>query len=434
MERLLIHGADIITCNEDENVIKDGAIVIENDKIAFIGKETDLMEEWEFDRKISAKDKVILPGIINTHTHTAMTLFRSYADDLPLMEWLENKIWPAEAKLRADDVYWGSMLAVLEMIKSGTTCFADMYFFMDETGKVVEESGIRGVLSHGMIGIGQNAEKDLTIGKQFCLDWEGKADGRIRTMLAPHAPYTCPPAYLKRIIEIAKEINVPIHIHLAETLTEIKMIQEQYGMTPFELVDEIGLFELPVLAAHSVHLSENDYSIMKRARALGIAHNPQSNMKLSSGIAPINRMLAEGLVVGIGTDGASSNNNLDMLEELSTAAILHKVGTMQPTILPAATCLKMATIYGAKAIGQDVDLGSLEVGKKADLIIFDFKKPHLTPRHNVISLLVYAAQSADIETVIVNGQILMEGREMKTIDEEKILFQVEKITQNLINR
>ncbi len=434
MGKLLIRGADLMTMQKDSVIIHDSAVVIEDDKFVYVGEEKDLPQEWKYDRVIEAKDQVIMPGMINTHTHAAMTLLRSYADDLPLMEWMEQKIWPVEAKLIAKDVYWGSMVAILEMIKSGTTCFADMYFYMDETAKAVEESGIRGVLSHGMIGVGPNGEKDLEVGRQFCKDWEGKADGRIRTMLAPHAPYTCPPDYLKRIFKIADELKVPIHIHLSETETEIKNIKEQYGMSPIQLMQEVGLFNYHVLAAHCVHLSDEDFEIMKQAKALGIAHNPQSNMKLASGIAPVQRMLNEGLIVGIGTDGASSNNNLDMLEEMSTAALLQKVGTMDSTALSAVECLRMATIYGAQVIGQGTELGTLEVGKKADLVIFDFNKPHLVPRHNIMAHTVYSAQSSDIETVIVNGKILMENREMKTIDEERIIFEVEKTARELLNR
>ncbi len=434
MGKLLIHGADLMTMCEDTPIIHDSAVVIEQDEFVFIGEEQDLPQEWTYDRTIEAADQVIMPGMINTHNHAAMILLRSYADDLPLMEWLEQKIWPIEAKLTAEDVYWGSLGAIVEMIKSGTTCFADMYFFMDETAKAVEESGIRGVLSHGMIGVGPNGADDLRIARQFCLDWEKRADGRIQTMLGPHAPFTCPPDYLGKILDIAGEIDKPLHIHLSETLSEVKDIQKQYGKTPIKLVAEVGLFEHPVLAAHCVHLSDEDFEILKAAKALGIAHNPQSNMKLASGIAPVQRMLKEGLVVGIGTDGASSNNNLDLLEEMSTAALLAKIGTMDSTALPSGECLRMATIYGAKALGQGEQLGTLEVGKKADLVILDFKKPHLVPRHNIMAHTVYSAQSSDIMTVIVNGQIVMENRELKTVDEERIMFEVERCAGELLRR
>lgn len=434
MGKLLIRNADLMTMLKEQPLIHHGAVVIEEDQFVFVGAEKDLPKEWEYDRTIDAKNQVIMPGMINTHTHAAMTLLRSYADDLPLMEWLETKIWPVEANLLANDVYWASMVAILEMIKSGTTCFADMYFFMDETAKAVQESGIRGVLSHGMVGVGPNGEADLKVGRQFCTDWEGKADGRIRTMLGPHAPYTCPPDYLSRVLEIAEELHVPLHIHLSETEFEVKNTLEQYGKTPIQLVQEAGLFQHPVLAAHCVHLSDDDFVILKEAKFVGIAHNPQSNMKLASGIAPVQRMLKEGLVVGLGTDGASSNNNLDLLEEMSTAALLAKVGSMDSTALPADEALRMATIYGAKALGQGDELGTLEVGKKADLVIMDFNRPHLVPRHNVLAHTVYSANSADINTVIVNGQILMENREMKTIDEERVLFEVEKSAQDLLRR
>lgn len=434
MGKMLIRGADMMTMRKDELITHDAAIVIEGDILTFVGEEKDLPRDWQYDRIIEAKDQVIMPGMINTHTHASMTLLRSYADDLPLMEWLEKKIWPVEANLTGEDVYWGSMVAILEMIKSGTTCFADMYFFMDETARAVEESGIRGVLSHGMIGVGSNGEKDLVEGRRFCTAWEGKADGRIRTMLGPHAPYTCPPDYLRKILEIADELHVPLHIHLCETAGEVKNCLDQTGKTPVQVVDEVGLFNYPVLAAHCVHLNDTDFAILKRAKSLGIAHNPQSNMKLASGIAPVQRMLREGLTVGLGTDGASSNNNLNLLEEMQTAALLQKVGTMDSTALPAGECLRMATYYGARAVGQGEELGTLEVGKKADLIIFDFNKAHLMPRHNILAHTVYSAQASDITTMIVNGQVIMEKGEVKTIDEERILFEVARTAQELLKR
>lgn len=434
MGKLLIRGADLVTMSPDSQIIHHGALVVEDDKIIFVGQEKDLPERWDYQQIIAAEDQVVIPGMINTHCHAAMTLFRSYADDLPLQKWLETEIWPIEAKLTPEDVYWGSMGAIVEMIKSGITCFADMYFHMDETAKAVEEAGIRGVLSHGMVGVGPNGQKDLKIGRQFSLDWEGKADGRIRTMLGPHAPYTCPPDYLRQVLELAADLNVPLHIHLCETLLEVNNIEKEYGQTPIQFVHGLGLFEHRVLAAHCVHLSDEDFSILQEASALGIAHNPQSNMKLASGIAPVQRMLDAGLTVGIGTDGASSNNNLDFLEEVRTATLLQKVGTMDSTALPAGKCLQMATLLGSKAINQDDQLGTLEVGKKADLLILDFNKPHLVPRHNIISHLVYAAQSSDIQTVMINGQIVMENRQMKTVDEERVIFELERSAKNLVSR
>ena len=433
MGRILISGADLMTMT-DLPIIHDGALVIEGDSFVFVGEEKELPKEWTYDRIIEAKDQVIMPGMINTHTHAAMTLLRSYADDLPLMEWLEQKIWPIEGRLTPKDVYWGSMVAVVEMIKSGTTAFVDMYFHMDETAKAVEEAGIRGFLSHGMVGVGKNAEQDLIDAREFCLNWEGKADGRIRTMVGPHAPYTCPPEYMKRVLDLSAELNVPLHIHLCETAGEVENMLKQCGKTPIQLMEEIGLFLQPVIAAHCVHLTDDDFAILKRAKTLGIAHNPQSNMKLASGIAPVDRMLREGLTVGLGTDGASSNNNLNLLEEMQTAALLQKVGTMKSTVLPAGECLRMATLYGAKAIGQGAELGSLEVGKKADLAIFDFNKPHLKPRHNIMAHTVYSAQASDITTVFINGQPVMEKGQLTKIDEERVLFEVERCASEILSR
>lgn len=434
--KILIKDAQIIPMTKMYNRERDqsdnylqGSIAIYHGKISGVGN---IPEDGDFDKVIDASGCVVLPGLINTHTHGAMTLFRSYADDLPLMEWLNTKIWPIEAVMTVPDIYWGTMLSILEMIKSGTTTFADMYSYMDEVAKAVEESGIRAVLSRGVIGIAPNGQKALLESVDFIKNWQGKAEGRITTMLGPHAPYTCPPDYLEKVMDYADQLKVGIHIHLSETLSEVSDIKKAYGKRPVELMHEIGLFDRHVLGAHLVHINESEIEILAE-KNVGVAHNPQSNMKLASGIAPVTKMLEKGIPVALGTDGASSNNNLDMMEEIRSASLLQKVATMDPTSIPAYQAIEMATLNGAKALRMEKEIGQIAVGKKADLILVDFNRPHLYPRHDPAAHLVYAAQAADVKTVIIDGKVIMENRQVLTMDEERILYEAEKCAQNLVD-
>jgi len=390
-----------------------------------IDKVGSVPSDWQADRVIDCTNKLITPGFVNTHTHAAMTLFRSYADDMALMDWLQNKIWPAEERLTAEDVYWGTQLAIAEMIKSGTTTFADMYSFMDQVAMAVEQSGIRAVLCRGMIGIGPNAELALAESKTLFTEWHNKAEGRITVMLGPHAPYTCPPDYLKTVCQLAEKLEAEIHIHLSETAGEVTDCVKQYGKSPIALMNEVGLLDHGVLAAHCVHVSPEDIIIMKE-KGVRVAHNPGSNMKLASGVAPVPAMLEAGLVVGLGTDGASSNNNLDMLEEMRLAALLHKVNTLDPLALPAKEALKMATSAGAATVGLDKVTGTLVPGFQADITIVSMEAPHWYPRHNCASLLTYAANAADVETVLVAGKVLLDNRRLTTIDEEKVYHEAQR--------
>ncbi|MDD4752706.1 MAG: amidohydrolase, partial [Desulfitobacteriaceae bacterium] len=331
-----------------------------------------------------------------------------------------------------EDVYWGSMLSILEMIKSGTTTFADMYFFMEDVARAVEETGIRAVLARGLVGVTPNGEEKLKEAKSFVQNWNGKAGGRITAMLGPHAPYTCPPDYLKKVMQLAEELDVGIHIHLAETLTEVEDMKKTYGKRPVELMDSLGLFSYPVLGAHLVHVTEEEINILKEKK-VGVVHNPQSNMKLASGIAPVPQMLSSKIPVALGTDGASSNNNLDMIEEMRAACLLHKVNTMDPTVLPAYQGLEMATKNGAKVLGLAEEIGQISIGKKADIILVDFNKPHLCPRHDAAAHLVYAAQPSDVKTVIIDGKIIMEDRRVLAIDEEKVMYEAARCTKRLVS-
>lgn len=384
-------------------------------------------------RVIDCQNKLIIPGFINTHTHAAMTLFRSYADDMMLMDWLQTKIWPAEENLTADDVYWGTQLAIAEMLKTGTTCFADMYFFMPEVAKAVEESGIRAVLARGMAGVSPNANQALAESENFYSEWHNAANGRITVMLGPHAPYTCPPDYLKKVTDLAAKLGAQIHIHLSETAGEVATCQKEYGKSPIALMAEIGIFDHGVLAAHCVHVSPDDMAIMKE-KQVRVAHNPGSNMKLASGVAPVPDMLQAGICVGLGTDGAASNNNLDMLEELRLAAMLHKVHRLDPLAIPAKVAIDMATVNGAEALGLTAITGKIEPSYKADITIFDMKEPHWYPQHDRLSLLSYAANARDVHTVIVDGKILLDNRKFTTIDEERLMREVQSRAMRLVNK
>lgn len=403
-------------------------IAIEANKITYIGEQ--LPAGVNFDKIIDGCNKFAAPGFVNAHTHAAMTLFRSYADDMFLMDWLQNKIWPAEANLNAEDIYWGSMLAIAEMLKTGTTCFADMYFFMDQTAKAVEETGIRASLARGLVGVTPDAEDKLRENITFCQNWQGQADGRITTMFGPHAPYTCPPEYLLKVVEEAKKLGVELHMHLAETKDEVDTCIEKFGITPIEHVNKLGLFDCGMLAAHCVHVTPNDIRIMSEKK-VRVAHNPQSNLKLASGIAPVQAMLDAGITVALGTDGATSNNNLDMLEEVRLAATLHKVRENNPKAIPAQTALQMGTEAGAKALGL-TNVGLLQVGYKADIVLYDMRNTTWAPKHDRTSLLVYAANSTDAHTVLVDGKVLLENGQLTTIDLEKVMFEVCERGQRLV--
>lgn len=425
MGKLLIKGCTIVPVRGP--VIAKGAIVIEDDRLAYVGPERDLLPAWEAEETILAEDMVALPGLVNCHTHAAMTLFRSYADDLPLRQWLEDKIWPLEGKLQKEDIYWGTQLALAEMICSGTTTFADMYFHMDMVARAVVEAGVRACLSQGLIGVQDVAGFRLKAGESLVREWHGAGEGRITTMLGPHAPYTCSPDYLVKVADRAAKLGVGLHIHLAETKQEVEEIQARYGLRPVAHVAKLGLFQVPTLAAHCVHLTEEEINLLAENR-VGVAHCPESNLKLASGVAPVPAMLASGVVVAMGTDGAASNNNLDLLEETRTAALLAKGITGDPTALKAEEALAMATINGAKALGLEKDIGSLEVGKKADLILVNTRVPHWQPHNDVIAHLVYSARGSDVDTVIVNGRVLMAGRRLKTLDLERIYTEVNRRT------
>lgn len=429
MADIIIKNGYILTMDPAQDDIKRGVVVIEDGIITQVSESTDETA----DTVIDAKGGVVMPGLVNTHTHAGMTLFRGYADDLTLSDWLENHIWPAEAQLTDNDLYIGTKLACLEMIRSGTTAFVDMYIYVDRVARAVEESGMRAALSYGMIDLGDEtrAESELKEGRRFVKEWNGRADGRITTMYGPHAPNTCSREFLMKVKEQAKQDNAKIHIHVLETEAELNQMKEQFGMCSVNMLDEIDFLDNDVIAAHCVWLSDGDMDILNE-RGVNVSHNPVSNMKLASGIAPVPKMLARGVNISLGTDGCASNNNLNMFEEMKTAALLHKVDTSDPTVLPAQQVLEMATINGARAMG--INSGMLKVGCMADVIIVDMDKPHLTPRYNVASHLVYSASGADVRTTIVNGKVLMDDYKVLSMDEQTVMEKAKDAALNLISR
>jgi 5-methylthioadenosine/S-adenosylhomocysteine deaminase len=430
--RILLTDFTAITLS-DPPVRERVSIAIEDGVITHIAESPEQLPhpERDFDEVLSGRGRLVMPGLVNAHTHLAMTLLRGYADDLPLVTWLKEKIWPLEAQLTPDDIYWGSMLGLAEMIRSGTTCFADMYFAMDRVAQAVEESGLRALLSYGIIAPepGDKLDRELKIAQEFVEGYHNGAGGRVRAAISPHAPYTCHPRVWERALELAHEHHVIIHTHLAETRTEIEEAQRRWGKTPVEYLQSLGVFEVHVLAAHCVHLTERDIEILKQHNVHPV-HNPTSNLKLASGVAPVWKLLCKGVNVALGTDGTASNNDLDMIEEIRLAALLQKGILKEATALPALEALKLGTVYGAQALGWE-EIGTIEVGKRADLVILDIEGPHWTPTYDPVSNLVYSAKGTDVTTVIVDGRIVMKDREILTFDEERAKAQARAFAERV---
>ncbi len=425
---ILIKGATIVTMNEAGDVLEPGDLYIENNCIKAIGRE--IAGPGESCKIIQGEGKVLIPGLVNLHNHAAMTLFRNYADDLPLMDWLQKKIMPAEARLTGEDVFWGTSLALLEMLRGGTTTFVDMYYYMDEVARACLESGIRAVLSEGIIGVNEDiGNKTLHIAKKFANNWQDAGNGRITTMLGPHAPYTCPPDFLKKVLKDTADLDTSFHIHLSESRSEMEEFIEKYGKTPVGMMQEVGLLERPVLAAHCVYLTDEDIDLLVAGK-VGISHNPGSNLKLGSGIAPLPRMLAKNARVGLGTDGAASNNNLDMFEEIRLCSLLQKGYHENPTLITANEALGLATRGGGRALNME-HIGIIRAGARADLALLDFQKPHLQPPNNPVANIVYSASHNDVDTVIVDGRVLVENGEVLTLDAERIYYEVGQRAQRL---
>lgn len=407
---------------------------IEGNRISFISTrqcDSDIFLANHKDncKVIDASGKIVMPGLINTHTHIAMSLLRGISDDVPLMEWLNEHIWPIEGKMGYTEILQGAKLGALEMLKGGTTTFVDMYPYEEAVAEAAEEAGIRAVVSPCSMDFRMaHFEEDWrAVQKRF------SNSELVSMLIGPHAIYTCSPENMQRSIELSEELNVGIHIHHAETQNEVDTVKEQYGVNPTEYLKNAGLLKRPVIAAHCVYMSDDEIKTFAENN-VSVAYNPQSNMKLASGIAPVTKMLDAGINVTIGTDGASSNNDLDMWDEMRTASLLQKVSTLNPCVLTAYQVLQMATVNGAKAIGKEGELGILKEGALADVILVDFEKPHLYPHTNVVSELVYSCHAADVDTVIVNGNIVIEKRKCTTMDETKVCTDAQNTIDRLLNQ
>lgn len=408
-------------------IVEPCEIHVSNGLIAYVG-DAQSAPAFTADRTIDAAGHVVMPGFVNAHTHAAMTLFRGFAGDLSLLDWLHH-IWPVEDTLNGGDVYWLSILAIAEMLKTGTTAFLDMYDFMDDVARAVLETGIRATLSQGTTGFG-NRDAKLEKARRLHRNFQGAGNGRIRVMVAPHAEYTCPPDFLQTLRDLAQELDVGIHIHIAESPAEMKDSFERNGVSPVVHLDRLGLLTSRTTAAHCVHLSDEDMDILA-ARGVRVAHNPGSNLKLGSGISPVPQLLGRGVTVALGTDGAGSNNNLDMWQEMGLAALLHKGAQQNPMVVPVPAALHMATRAGALAIDAP-ETGELTAGKKADLILIDTRDVHYRPRRELAQHLVYSGCAADVKLTMVDGCILYENGEYLTLDVTRAINEVEKIAKRLL--
>jgi len=412
-ESILITGPEIL----DAGGIRRGSVLIEDNRIADV---SNTLSPGDADTVIDGTGKLLIPGLVNTHTHLSMTLFRGIADDLPLDRWLNDHIWPAEARLNGDYCYAGALLGCIEMIRSGTTSFNDMYFYMDHVARAVEEAGLRCVISHGMIDLGDTEKMmaELRESRRIIKECHGMADDRIRVALGPHSPYTCSEELLKETAALADKNDLMIHIHVSETENEVSEVSRSHGMTPVEYLDEVGVLGPRTVAAHCVWLKDWEIDVLAE-RDVKVSHNPSSNMKLASGVSPVARLLQRGVNVSLGTDGAASNNNLDMFQEMKTASLLQKVNLEDPTALPAMDVFSMATLNGARALG--IDAGLIAPGKLADIVILNTRRPHLTPWRNPPSHTVYSASGADVDTVICDGRILLRDGELEILEEKYVM-------------
>jgi 5-methylthioadenosine/S-adenosylhomocysteine deaminase len=420
---LIVTGGTVVTMDTAGRVLAPGALAVDGRDIVGIDSPAAIAARFSAADTIDAAGHVVMPGLINTHTHAPMVLYRGLADDLALMEWLQKYIFPAEAKtVTPAFVRAGTRLAALEMIESGTTAYADMYYFEEEIAKVTEQAGLRGLLGQTIIEFpvpdAKTPADALERAEAFIRQWAGSE--LIVPAVAPHAMYTLDTATMRAVLGLADRARAPIITHLAETREEVTIAREKYKMTPAAYLDSLGLLRPRTLAAHGVWLTPEDVRLLAR-RGVGVAHNPESNMKLASGTAPVPSMLAAGVAVGLGTDGAASNNDLDMFEAMRQAALLHKLQSNDPRAIPARTAVAMATAGAARALGMEREIGSLEVGKRADLIVVSLGAARQTPVYDPLSHLVYVTRGDDVRTTIVNGKTLMRDRRVLTLDAAAVL-------------
>ncbi len=430
---LIVIGGTVITENAAHQVLSPGAIAIDGTDIVAIDTPNAIIRGFSAAETIDELGNVVLPGLVNTHTHAPMVMYRGLADDLALMDWLQKYIFPAEAKTVSPEmVRIGTRLAALEMIESGTTTYADMYYFEEEIAKTTRDAGLRGVLGQTIIQFpvadAKTPAEGLKRAESFIKSFRN--DSLIVPAVAPHALYTNDAATLVACAALGRKYGVPVIIHLAETEDEVKIAREQHQATPVGYLESLGFWGPRTLAAHGVWVNDDDIQILKK-HGVGVSHNPESNMKLASGTAPVTKYLAAGIALGLGTDGAASNNDLDMFGAMRQASFLAKHATHDPTAVPAQTALDMATIGGARALGMEKLIGSLEVGKRADLITVSMGAARQTPMYDPISHLVYVTRGDDVRSTIVNGKVLMKNRELRTLDREAVIDAANRLSQKV---
>ncbi len=413
--------------NGGRDEIRETSIYIEGQRIAGIGEKPSGFTE---DKVIDGRDRLAIPGLINCHTHSYMAFMRNVADDLSFMDWLFGTIDPIEQKMTDEDTYWGACLAILEMMKSGTTCFNDMQMNIHQTTRAVKESGMRAVISRGLVGSGHDEAGQTRLAQAYEERDAARDCSRLSFMLGPHAPYTCDDGFMRVVSDEAKKNGMRIHVHLSESVSEIEQIREKYGCTPIEMAEKNGLFDVPAVAAHCVQVTDRDIAILKE-KNVSVVTNPASNMKLGNGFAPVAKLLDAGINVCLGTDGAASNNSLNMFHELSLLTLIHKGVNKTPQCVSAREGFRIATINGARALGLEEEIGSIETGKKADIAILNLNVPSLTPRNNLIAGLSYSANGSEVETVIIDGKVTMEDRRVLTLDEQLVYKKVNEIISRM---
>jgi 5-methylthioadenosine/S-adenosylhomocysteine deaminase len=434
---LIVSGGTVVTMDAQRRVIEDGAVAVQGGRIVAVGKRSEVVGRYAARAVVDARGRAVIPGLVNGHTHVPMSLFRGIADDLDLNEWLTKYIFPAEAKNVTEEfVRTGTQLGLAEMIRGGTTTYCDMYYFEDAIAEETERAGVRGLLGETVIDFPVPDNKTwpdaMRYVERFAKRWKGNR--LITPAVAPHAPYTVSEAHLREVRSFSDRTGTPVVIHVAETRKEVEDVTRDHGASPVEYLARIGFLSLRTVAAHTVHLTENEIGLLRQYH-VGSVHNPESNMKLASGVAPVPQMLKAGVLLGLGTDGAASNNDLSMWEAMDVAAKLHKLSSGDPKVVTAEEALALATINGARALHMDADIGSLEEGKRADLVVVDLDALHQTPRYQIYSHLVYATKASDVRTVVIEGRVVMRDRRLLTLNEPVIKQKArairERITRSL---
>jgi 5-methylthioadenosine/S-adenosylhomocysteine deaminase len=431
---LVVASGTVVTMDSAKRVIEDGAVAVRGDEIIAIGKRDEIAARYDAARTIDAHGRIVMPGLINSHAHAAMSLFRGIADDLSLDDWLRKYIFPAEAwNVTPDFVAWGTRLGILEMLRGGITEYADMYYFEDDVARVTKEAGVRGVLGETIIDFPapDNKTLDAAFGytQKYLDHWKG--DPLIVAAVAPHSIYTCSEKTLQDSAALARKNGAPILIHIAEAPFELDQSRAKHGLTPVAYLGKIGLLGPDVLGAHCIWTNAADIAALAHY-GVGCSHNPSSNMKTAAGVMPVIEMRDAGVAVGLATDGAASNNSQDLFEEMDLAAKLQKISRMDPRALPAQQVVEMATIDGARALHLEKQIGSLEAGKKADLIIVDVSAPHATPMYSVYSEIVFALKATDVRTVVIGGRVVMDERKMLTLNEDEILQKAKEYQKKIL--